>query len=130
LYQGSETILVVEDEDAVRKFIKRALTAQGYRVLESRNGVEALDQIQRTDQPLDLVLTDLVMPDMGGPELAAQIRLLRPSLPVLYTSGYSKGTADSREALGNAEHFLAKPFGPLDLARKVREILTHSSSLA
>jgi CheY-like chemotaxis protein len=125
-YRGSETILVVEDEDSVRKFITRALTAQGYRVLESRNGVEALNLLHATEQPLDLVMTDLVMPDMGGPELAAQIRLLWPSLPVLYTSGYSKQTDDTREALANAEHFLSKPFGPLDLARKVREVLAHS----
>jgi CheY-like chemotaxis protein len=125
-YRGSETILVVEDEDLVRTFIKRALMGQGYRVLESRNGVEALDLLERNEQPLDLVVTDLIMPDMGGRELAAQMRQHRPSLPVLYTSGYSKETGDSKESPANAEYFLGKPFGPSDLARKVREALKHS----
>jgi two-component system cell cycle sensor histidine kinase/response regulator CckA len=125
-YQGSETILVVEDEDMVRTFIKRALMAQGYRVLESRNGVEALKLLERNEQPLDLVVTDLIMPDMGGRELAAQVRARRPTLPVLYTSGYSKETADSQEAPENAEYFLGKPFGPIDLARKVRQVLEGS----
>jgi len=122
-FQGSETILLVEDEPSVRRFIKRALTAQGYTVLESRNGVEALQVLELNEQPLDLVMTDLVMPDMGGRELAVQVRSRRPSLPVLYTSGYSKDTADSQEMVADLEHFLPKPFGPLDLARKVREVL-------
>jgi PAS domain S-box-containing protein len=129
-YRGSETILVVEDEDTVRRFIKRALTAQGYRVLESRNGVEALHVLQHAEQRLDLVMTDLIMPDMGGRELAAQVRARRPSVPVLYTSGYSKDVGDPREAPANAEYFLPKPFGPSDLARKVREVLEHSFRVA
>jgi PAS domain S-box-containing protein len=124
-YRGSETILVVEDEDSVRTFIKRALMAHGYRVLESRNGVEALDLLQRHEQPLDLLVTDLIMPDMGGRELAAQVHAQRPALPVLYTSGYSEDVGDSKEP-PNAEYFLGKPFGPSDLARKVREVLKHS----
>jgi CheY-like chemotaxis protein len=117
-YRGGETILVVEDEDRVRKFIKQALTAQGYRVLESRNGVEALKLLHEFEQPLDLVVTD-----MGGRELAAQVSSRRPFLPVLYTSGYSKEPRDSQEPPPPAEHFLPKPFGPRDLARKVREVL-------
>jgi PAS domain S-box-containing protein len=125
-YRGSETILVVEDEDAVRRFIKRALTAQGYRVLESRNGVEALRLLELAEQPLDLVMTDLIMPDMGGRELAVQVRAHRPALPVLYTSGYSEKAGESHEAPANAEYFLPKPFGPTELARKVREVLRHS----
>jgi PAS domain S-box-containing protein len=125
-YRGCETILVVEDEDAVRKFIKRALTAHGYRVLESCNGVEALQLLRVGEQPLDLVMTDLIMPDMGGRELAAQVRAHRPALPVLYTSGYSEDTGESHEAPANAEYFLPKPFGPMELARKVREVLRHS----
>jgi PAS domain S-box-containing protein len=126
-YRGGETILVVEDEDQVRKFIKQALTAQGYRVLESRNGVEALQLLQRLDQPLDLVVTDLIMPDMGGRELAAQVASRLPLLPVLFTSGYSKETRDSQDPPRTAEHFLAKPFGPMDLARKVREVLEQAA---
>jgi CheY-like chemotaxis protein len=122
----SETILVVEDEDTVRKFIKRALMSQGYQVLESRNGVEALRLLELREAPLDLVMTDLVMPEMGGRELAAQVRARYPGLPVLYTSGYAKEAGDSQEAAANAEYFLPKPFGPLDLTRKLREVLAHS----
>jgi two-component system, cell cycle sensor histidine kinase and response regulator CckA len=69
------------------------------------------------------VVTDLIMPDMGGRELAGHVRVHRPDLPVLYTSGYSKDMGDFEAAQANAEYFLAKPFGPLDLARKVREVL-------
>jgi two-component system, cell cycle sensor histidine kinase and response regulator CckA len=118
---------VVEDESAVRKFIKRALVAQGYQVLEACNGVEALRLLQASEQSLDLVMTDLIMPDMGGRELAAQVRAHRPALPVLYTSGYSEDIGDSREVPEVAEYFLPKPFGPLELARKVREVLKRES---
>jgi PAS domain S-box-containing protein len=124
-YWGRETILVVEDEDSVRKYIKRALTAQGYKVLESRNGVEALQVLKQTGLTLDLVVTDLIMPDMGGRELARHVRVHRPGVPVVYISGYSEDLGDF-EALANAEYFLPKPFGPLEVARKVREILEHS----
>jgi two-component system cell cycle sensor histidine kinase/response regulator CckA len=88
--------------------------------------VEALNLLARNEQPLDLVVTDLIMPDMGGRELAAQVRAQRPTLPVLYTSGYSKDVGDSQEAPANAEYFLGKPFGPVDLARKVRQVLEDS----
>jgi PAS domain S-box-containing protein len=124
-YRGSETVLVVEDDDLVRRFIKRALSAQGYTVLEARNGVEALCFLERAEQSLDLVVTDLMMPNMGGRALGAHVQAHRPALQVLYTSGYSKDIGDSQEALANADHFISKPFGPLDLARKVREILDH-----
>jgi PAS domain S-box-containing protein len=122
-YRGDETILVVEDEHTVRQFIAQALTAQGYRVLESRNGVEAMHLLGQAGQRIDLVVTDLIMPDMGGRELAAQLQARRSALPVLYTSGYSKDMGSLKEALAGAEYFLTKPFGPMDLARKVREIL-------
>jgi CheY-like chemotaxis protein len=125
-YRGKETILVVEDEDMVRRFIKHALTAQGYQVLECRSGVEALQLLSQTEQSLDLVVTDLIMPDMGGRELAEHARAHRPALPVLYTSGYAKDTTGSQQPLANAEYFLPKPFGPVDLARKVREALKQS----
>ena len=126
-YRGSQTILVVEDEDSVRKFVMQALMAQGYQVLEARNGVEALQLLEQTEQRVDLVVTDLIMPNMGGRVLAARARAHRPDLPVLYTSGYSNDTEDFQDVLTNAEYFLSKPFGPLDLARKVWEVLEHSS---
>ncbi len=125
-YEGSETILVVEDEDTVRWFVKRALTAQGYTVVEAHSGVEALHVLERITQPVDLMVTDLIMPDMGGRELAARMRIQCPALPVLYTSGYSDFGGSSEDPLASAEHFLPKPFGPSELAQKVREILQRS----
>jgi CheY-like chemotaxis protein len=127
--RGSETLLVVEDEHTVRDYIKQALMAHGYRVLEARNGMEALNVLKQSEQPIDLVVTDLIMPDMGGRELAAHMRVHRTALPVLYTSGYSEGMGDYQEARANAEDFLPKPFGPLELARKVREVLERSRQM-
>jgi PAS domain S-box-containing protein len=129
-YRGNETLLVVEDEDAVRKFVRQALVAQGYQVLEARSGVEALRILQQEEQRIDLVVTDLIMPDMGGRELATHVRAHRPALPVLYTSGYSKDLGDLEKVQANEEYFLAKPFSPLDLARKVREVLEHARHAA
>ena len=125
-YRGSEIVLVVEDEDAVRTFVHQALVAHGYQVLEARSGVEALRVLQQTTQAVDLMLTDLIMPEMGGRDLVTHVRVHRPALPVLYTSGYSSDLADLEEVEANAEYFLAKPFGPSDLAKKVREVLKHA----
>ncbi len=123
--RGGETVLVVEDEDAVRGFTEQVLASQGYSVLTARNGREALDIIDRAEQALDLVMVDLVMPEMGGRELSQHIRRRRPTLPILHTSGYSTegsgAPADSPEP--DSEHFLAKPFGSVDLIQKVRAIL-------
>ncbi len=120
--QGAEKVLVVEDEPGVRTFIRKALSAQGYQVLEAGNGREALEMLGR-GEAVDLVLTDLIMPGVGGRELAEQVREVSPGLPILYTSGYSRDLGPFQEMLAHGEHFLAKPFGPVDLARKVRQIL-------
>jgi CheY-like chemotaxis protein len=119
---GGVRVLVAEDEDSVRNFVRRALTAQGYRVVEARNGHEALEALERGAE-VDLVLTDLIMPGMGGRELAERVRVLYPELPILYTSGYSREIGDFQDILAGGEHFLPKPFGPKDLFRKVREVL-------
>jgi CheY-like chemotaxis protein len=74
-------------------------------------------------EAVDLVLTDLIMPDLGGRELAERVREFAPNLPILYTSGYSRDVGPFQKMLALGEHFLPKPFGPVDLARKVREIL-------
>jgi PAS domain S-box-containing protein len=120
--KGREKVLVVEDEDSVRTFMRQALSAQGYQVVEAGNGREALELLKR-GEAVDLVLTDLIMPDLGGRELAERVREMAPDLPILYSSGYSRDVGSFQEMLENGEHFLAKPFGPLDLARKIREIL-------
>lgn len=111
-----ETILLVEDEPAVRQLFAQALTRAGYRVLEARNGQEALTVFDRHGDGIDLLLTDMRMPYMGGAELAQQLRARRESLKLLCISGYA-GTADV-----DAD-FLAKPFSRDDLLSKVREVL-------
>ena len=111
------TILLVEDEDAVRNLVKRILEQAGYQVLVARNGAEALELCQRPELALDLLLTDAVMPVMSGPELLRRVMVLRPQLRLLIMSGYS-----DRPAVSGIP-FIAKPFTPVQLERIVREAL-------
>ena len=120
--RGSETILLVEDEDAVRSVAARVLGNQGYSVLQGANGGEALEQLNEVGGKVDLVLTDMVMPDMGGVELTGRLRERWPDLKVLYMSGYAEG--DKLQPKMNSEHsFLQKPFSAESLTLKVREVL-------
>jgi two-component system, cell cycle sensor histidine kinase and response regulator CckA len=125
-FRGTGTILLVEDEKELRAFATRALEFQGYRVFAVGNGREALQFLQTSEQPIDLVLTDVVMPDMGGLELAEHLREEHVSLPILLMSGYSKDFEACR--WGSTAHvgFLPKPFGSTDLAKKVRDVLEQS----
>jgi PAS domain S-box-containing protein len=121
--RGTETVLLVEDEAAVRAVAREALEGQGYRVIEARNGVEALAVAAAHPGPLPLLVTDMVMPRMGGRELAQRLLAARPTLRVLFMSGY---TDDARVREGGPEAaaaFLQKPFAMGAFARKVREIL-------
>lgn len=124
-----ETVLVVEDEDAVRALICKVLRTQGYPVLEAANGAAALRQLETHRGPVHLVITDMVMPGMTGAELAARIRRTRPDLRFLFISGYTedelvrRGVADGRLVL------LEKPFSPVVLARRVREMLARTPRL-
>jgi len=120
---GNETILLVEDEPAVRDLAQRILRRKGYRVVTAPNGQEALDFVKRHSGPLDLLVTDLVMPQMDGRELAQRLAALRPGLRVLFMSGYTGDTIAQRGVLDPDVAFIEKPFGPEGLARKVREIL-------
>lgn len=113
-----ETILLVEDKPAVRKLFAVALTRAGYRVYEARNGMEALKLFDELGEAVDLLLTDMRMPYMGGAELAHQLRARRLTLKLICISGYP-GAMD--EDL--AADFLAKPFSRDDLLNKVREVL-------
>ncbi|HLP41603.1 MAG TPA: PAS domain S-box protein, partial [Fibrobacteria bacterium] len=134
---GEETVLLVEDEEAVRTLIREILAMHGYRVLEARSGGEAILVSQRHDGPLHLLLTDVVMANMSGQELADHLRPLRPEMKVLYISGHSEDTVfgdaggmkpgPSADIRGSAA-FLAKPFTPKTLALKVREVLESKSS--
>jgi PAS domain S-box-containing protein len=120
---GTETILIVEDEDLVRALASRSLRERGYRVIEARQGVEALQQLEQQSAGVDLVISDVVMPEMGGRELARRLATLRPSLPVLFISGYTGEDVIQRGLMEPGAPFQQKPFTPDGLARKVREML-------
>jgi signal transduction histidine kinase/CheY-like chemotaxis protein len=122
-YRGSEAILVVEDEELVRRMIRRALERSGYRVLEAREGLDALATVRRQEGALDLVVTDVVMPRMGGIELAERLREEWPKIRVLFMSGYAHRAGWADVGLPAGARFLEKPFGPHEVARKVREAL-------
>jgi two-component system, cell cycle sensor histidine kinase and response regulator CckA len=122
--RGGETILLVEDEESVRNFAVQALEIQGYRVFTAANGREALAFMKDpASVPIDLLITDVVMPDIGGQALAARMKESRPSMPILFISGYTETTVTYRGFIDEGEPFLQKPFGPTDLARKAREAL-------
>jgi PAS domain S-box-containing protein len=120
---GAETILIVEDEDLVRALASRSLRERGYRVVEARQGADAIRQLEDEAAEVDLVITDVVMPEMGGRELARRLAELRPSLPVLFISGYTGEDVIQRGLLEPGAPFQQKPFTPDGLARKVREML-------
>ena len=120
---GSETVLVVEDEDVVRAMACRGLREHGYTVLEARNGAEAMAMIEGNPAAIDLVVSDVVMPEVGGRELAARLALLEPALPVLYMSGYTGEDVVQRGLMDAGAPFQQKPFTSDGLARAVRELL-------
>jgi CheY-like chemotaxis protein len=120
---GRETILVVEDEDMVRELVFQILRRNGYTVLEASNGEEAIEVARRHRKPIHLMVTDMVMPRMGGHELAERLVPLRPEMKVIFMSGYTDKAALHHKVLNREVTFLQKPFGPSILAAKVREVL-------
>lgn len=120
--QGTETILLVEDEDIVRNLSKAILIECGYTVIEAVNGLHALSLCEEADCKIDLLLTDVVMPQMGGRELSEKLAVKIPNLPVLFTSGYTDDTI-IRHGEIESSNFIQKPFTPTALAAKIREIL-------
>ena len=120
---GGETVLLVEDEPGVRSLACRALRRFGYRVLEAGNGAEALKVARQSQDPIHLLLTDVVMPEMGGRELALMLKRERPATRVLYTSGYPDAAGVQEEVQEAVVAYLPKPYTPEDLAKKVREVL-------
>jgi PAS domain S-box-containing protein len=120
---GHETVLVAEDEPAVRAILARALREYGYSVLEARDGVHALELAQRAPAPPDLVIADVVMPGMAGKPLAEEVERRWPGTPVLFTSGYIGADAVSRGLMEEGREFLQKPIEPDALAQQVRRIL-------
>ena len=120
---GGGTVLVVEDDDQLRRLTHRALAARGYTVLEADRGRAALDIARRHKGMIDLLLTDVVMPDTNGRKLADALRAARPGLRVLYMSGYPDGAIASHGMLEHGVAYLAKPFSTEAITRKVREVL-------
>ncbi len=125
---GFETVLLAEDEDMVRTLTRRILESHGYRVLEARDGREALEMAERHAGPLHLLLTDVVMPTMSGNELAQHLRMSRPEAKVLYMSGYSENLVSHQGILDADVALIEKPFAEESLLQRVREILDDGPS--
>jgi two-component system cell cycle sensor histidine kinase/response regulator CckA len=121
--RGNETILLVEDEDALRRLARRILERHGYHVVESRNGREALEQATAYEGAIHLVLTDVIMPEMSGRVLVERLRAVRPTTAVLYMSGYTDDDVLRRGLFDPGSRFVQKPFVPEELLRVVREML-------
>lgn len=122
-FRGTETVLVVEDEEGVRRVLLEMLQQAGYRVLSACGGQEAIDMCRAIDAPVHVLITDVVMPKMGGRELAARLRQVTPGIRVLFVSGYADSVVLHHGILEADTHFLQKPFTVEQLGRKVREVL-------
>ncbi|MEK7725437.1 MAG: ATP-binding protein, partial [Acidobacteriota bacterium] len=124
---GTETILLVEDEEQVRRVAVEVLTVLGYQVFEASNGTQAIQLAKLYKDTIHLLLTDVVMPKMNGKEMAEQIKIHHPEAEVLYMSGYNDDIIANHGILDGNLHFLGKPFSPSTLANKVREVLEAKS---
>ncbi len=126
--RGEETVLVVEDEDSVRELVRQVLEDHGHAVLTARHGRDAMLIAERYERPIDLLVTDVVMPEMGGGELVERLVARRPTLKVLYISGYTDDELLRRGVPGAPASFLHKPFTTDELMRQVREVLEAAPS--
>jgi PAS domain S-box-containing protein len=129
LPKGTGTILLVEDEPMVRNIARKTLEMSGYKVLEAANGREALDIVEQEREAIDLVVTDVIMPQMGGRELAAHLTSLVPGTKILYMSGYTDDALMHHGVLETDFAFLEKPFTPDTLSRRVRDLLEQKDHL-
>jgi two-component system cell cycle sensor histidine kinase/response regulator CckA len=121
---GQDTILLVEDEEAVRSFAARALRMRGYNVLEASGGEEGLEIVKSGGHDIHLLVTDVVMPNMDGPTMVRHVKGLKPDLPVIFMSGYAEEAFRRNDENASDLHFLPKPFGLKQLAAKVKEVLS------
>jgi len=121
---GQDTIMLVEDEEAVRSFAARALRMRGYNVIEASGGEEALEKMKRETAPIHLLITDVVMPNMDGPTLVRHVKRLKPDMAVIFMSGYAEEAFRRNDENAADLHFLPKPFGLKQLAAKVKEVLS------
>jgi CheY-like chemotaxis protein len=124
---GTETILIVEDLGGLRNLTKRMLESAGYTVLTAVNGEEALLLLERHEERVHLMVTDVVMPGMSGPDLAERFDGIRPGMKVLYMSGYTDDVVVRHGVLDEGMPFLGKPFTVTELTRKIREVLDAES---
>ena len=121
---GQDTILLVEDEEAVRSFAARALRMRGYNVLEAAGGEEALEMVRASAVTIHLLITDVVMPNMDGPTLVRAVKRIRPDMAIIFMSGYAEEAFRRNDEKAEDLHFLPKPFGLKQLAAKVKEVLS------
>jgi CheY-like chemotaxis protein len=121
--RGTETILLAEDEEMVRDLARQVLEMSGYKVLEAANGRSALSMFERHQESIHLLLTDVIMPEMSGRELADRVVQIRPEMKVLYMSGYTDNAILHHGILTEGTNFIHKPFAPDSLTRMVREVL-------
>jgi CheY-like chemotaxis protein len=128
-FLGTETVLLVEDQAEVRTLAARALKQRGYTVLEALTPAEAVELCRKITQPIDLLLTDVVMPELSGRDLAKRLVGLRPGMKVLYMSGYTDDAVVRYGVQTAASAFLQKPFAPAALGKKVREVLNEHAEL-
>jgi CheY-like chemotaxis protein len=127
--RGAETILLVEDDDAVRTTATRILERAGYTIYAAADGGEALAIHDRIGHGIDLLLTDMIMPEMSGGELTARIREREPNVAVLVMSGYTEQTSLRQRLVDSGSAFIQKPFTPESLTRKVREALNATAAV-
>jgi DNA-binding NtrC family response regulator len=120
---GTETILLAEDEEEVRNLAREILRMEGYTIIEARHGNDALSVAAQHDGPIHMLMTDVVMPQMGGRELVRRLTAVRPGLKVLYVSGYTDENVLPSGSAGALPAFLQKPFTADGLLRKIRDVL-------
>jgi two-component system cell cycle sensor histidine kinase/response regulator CckA len=125
---GTETLLIVENEAAIRNLLQMALRKNGYTVLAAESGREALDLVSTHSGPIHLLITDVMMPDIDGPELVRRLSAIRPETRTLFMSGYMDDALGEQGVLLSSVNFIQKPFSPSTIAQKVRDILDGTSS--
>jgi len=123
--RGTETILIAEDSESLREMAVEYLRSIGYTILHAASGREALQRAQDFPGAIHLLLTDVVMPEMSGPELAAKVSAICPGIRVIFTSGYTDAAIAQQGAIDSSATFIQKPYRPKALAQKIRELLTH-----
>ena len=125
---GAETLLIVENEAAIRNLLQMALRKSGYTVLAAESGREALDVVNTHTGPIHLLITDVMMPDIDGPELVRRLSAIRPETQTLFMSGYMDDALGEQGVLPSTVNFIQKPFSPRTIAQKVRDILDGTST--